>query len=88
VPGDEDSAFTIFLGLIPLSEAEKQRRRQIIRLIVIADALILLLVALLAQNLWAIVGWFVINMGFMVWYWLLIRAAVRRGDLPRPHSLR
>ena len=79
------SKLAIFLGLIPLSGQEKRTRRRLIHLVVTTDSLLLLaLVVGFSRQWWAVGGaWLVVNIALTGWYFVLIRRAVKHGDLPR-----
>jgi hypothetical protein len=85
------SKLTILLGIAPLTEREKQERMRLIREFVSLDGLVLIGLVFLTQIIWrhqvgpavwTCIGWFVVNIGFGLWYFVLIRKASRRGDLP------
>jgi hypothetical protein len=81
------SKLTILLALVPLSEREKRTRYRLAQFVVLADILIYLGVFILAfpQQWWAVSGaWAFINIVLAAWYFVLIRRAIKRGDLPSP----
>jgi len=80
------SKLTIFLGLVPLSEREKQTRYRLCSLVAITDSILLFVSFFVgfSRHWWAVSGTLIfVNLLLTLWYFVLIRRAVNRGDLPR-----
>jgi hypothetical protein len=77
---------TIFLGLVPLTANERRTRKRLIHLVASGDSLVLFASFYVGftRNWWAASGVLVVlNIALVAWYFVAIRRAVERGDLPR-----
>lgn len=71
----------LILGLTPLTPDEKRARRELIRVFVYSDGLLLLFLGLTLSKHWAIVdgSWLAGNFALLIWYAIAIRGAKRKG---------
>ena len=78
------SSWTLFFGLTKLTEDEQTRRRRIIRAVVLADGAVFLLLALVSGSYLPIVlvAFAAQLLVFGVLYFIAIRKAIKREDLP------
>jgi Ca2+/Na+ antiporter len=77
VAGDDKTRTAIFLGLTRLTEDEQRRRRRIGRVVVYADAAVLLVgVVAFHRHFWVAMGsWWVVNIALVTWWLILLRGA-------------
>jgi hypothetical protein len=74
---------TLLLGLVPLTDEEKRKRRRLFRVVTYADAAVLFVLLISFSKEWwaSLGGWLLINAGLLIWYFVLIRRATKEVKL-------